>query len=320
MATKSEEIWPNFFIVGAQKAATTSLYHYLKEIPGVYMSPLKEPFYFASNAVQNSAIDVIRDKKEYLRLFEKAKGYIAAGEATPVYLWDPDAPKLIHQAVPHARIIMILRDPIERAYSNYLMLVKYSGLKSSFYDELMRDYKSQEKLYGRSQFYVELGMYYEQVKRYFDIFGREQVKVIIFEEFVQHPEQTVNEVLAFLGVNYTVTAIREQHNPYSVPRSPLSRLIFAFFRWLRARNIKFYKIQTLLPDSIVKSLPLPAGNSSAFAAKVLFKRIQKPKIDPKAVKFLQEIYRDDVLRLESLLGRSLPWPSVKSSSNIMKNF
>jgi hypothetical protein len=316
MLTKPEEIWPNFFIVGAQKAGTTSLYFYLKEIPGVYMSPLKEPFYFATHAVSNSASDLIRDKKEYLRLFEKASGYVAIGEATPIYLWDPDAPKLIHETIPHARIIMILRDPIERAYSNYLMYVRYSGIKSSFYDELMRDYEIQEKLYGKSQLYVELGMYYEQVKRYFDLFGREQVKVIIFEEFVQHPEQSINELLAFLGVNYTVTAIKEQYNPYSIPRSPLSRLIFAFFRWLRVRNIKFYKILMLLPDSIVESLPVPAGNSSNFATKVLFKRIQKPKIEPEAFKFLQEIFYDDVLKLQSLLGRSLPWPTVSSSSRI----
>src|SRR5918996_3385545 len=174
-------------------------------------------------------------------------------------------------------------------------------MKASFYDELMRDYKIQEKLYGRSQLYVELGMYYEQVKRYFDTFGREQAKVIVFEEFVQHIEQTVNEVLAFLGVNYTLTAaIRGHYKPHSVPRSPLSRLVFAFFRWLRARNVKFYKILTLLPDSLVHSAP----------EKILFKRTQKPKIDPKAVKFLQEIYYDDVLRLELLLGRSLPWHTV----------
>ena len=270
------------------------------------MSPLKEPFYFAPNAVQSSdASDVIRDKKEYLNLFQNARGYTAIGEATPVYLWDPDAPRLIHQAVPHARIIIILRDPIERAYSNYLMKMKYSGMKSSFYDELMRDYKNQEKLFGRSQLYVEFGMYYQQVKRYFDIFGREQVKVIIFEEFIQHVEQTINEILAFLGVNYTVGTIREQYNPYSVPRSPIAVWIFAFFRWLRRKNIKFYKILTLLPDSVVESLP----------EKILFKRKQKPKIEPKAIKFLQEIYRDDVIRLESLLGRSLPWHTVLGYNN-----
>jgi hypothetical protein len=318
MFTKAEEIWPNFFIVGAQKAGTTSLYFYLKEVPQVYMSPLKEPFYFSPHVVHNSASDIIRDKKEYLRLFEKANGYTAIGEATPIYLWDPDAPKLIHQTVPHARIIMILRDPIERAYSNYLMRVRYSGVQSSFYDELMRDYRSQDKLYGKSQLYVEFGMYYEQVKRYFDIFGREQVKVIIFEEFVKHPEQTVNEVLGFLGVKYTVTEIREQHNPYSVPRTPLSRWIFAVFRWLRARNIRFYKLLMLLPDSVLESLPLPSGKSSGFAARILFKRIEKPKIEPEAFKFLQELYHDDVLRLESLLGRSLPWSTVSTGRNVMK--
>jgi hypothetical protein len=301
MLTEPEEIWPNFFIVGAQKAGTTSMYFYLKEIPGVYMSPRKEPHYFAPHAVQTRVVDVIRDKKEYLKLFKNARGYIAVGEATPIYLWDPDTPKLIHQTVPHARIIIILRDPVERAYSNFLMKMKYSGINSSFYDELMRDYKSQETQFGRSNMYVEFGMYYEQVKRYFDIFGREQVKVIIFEEFIQHPEQTVNEVLAFLGINYNVREIREQHNPYSIPRNPRALWIFAFFRWLRARNIRFYKILNLLPDSIVESLP----------EKILFKRKQKPKIEPEAVKFLQEIYREDVIRLESFLGRSLPWPTVK---------
>jgi hypothetical protein len=270
------------------------------------MSPIKELFYFAPHAVQKDAFDVIRDKKEYLRFFQKAKGYTAVGEATAIYLWDPDAPMLIHQTIPHARIIMILRDPVERAYSQYLMHVKYSGMKASFYDELMRDSKIQERLHGKSQLYVEMGMYYEQVKRYFDIFGREQVKVIIFEEFIQHIEQTINEVLAFLGVNYKVTAaIRGHYNPDSVPRSHFSRLFFAFFRWLRTKNIKFYKILTLLPDSIVKSAP----------EKILFKRTQKPKIDAKAVKFLQEIYYDDVLRLESLLGRSLPWHAVLANNN-----
>lgn len=274
------------------------------------MSPLKEPFYFAPNAVQTGdASDVIRDKKEYLKLFKNAIGHTAVGEATPIYLWDPDAPRLIHQAVPHARIIIILRDPIERAYSNYLMKMKYSGMKSSFYDELMRDYKNQEKLFGRSQLYVEFGMYYEQVKRYFDIFGREQVKVIIFEEFVQYPEQTVNEVLDFLGVNYTVTEIREQYNPYSVPRGPVALWIFAFFRWLRSKDIKFYKILTLLPDSMVESLP----------ENLLFRRVQKPRIDPEAVEFLQEMYHDEVIRLESLLARSLPWSTALGNNDNKEN-
>ena len=305
MPIMQQEIWPNFFIVGARKCATTSLYFYLKEIPGVYMSPIKELYYFAPHALQNNVIDVIRDKGEYQRLFKNAKGHIAIGEATNIYLWDPDSPKLIHRTVPHARIIINLRDPIERAFAQYVQRMKYSGSKTSFYDDLMQDHKSQEKVFGRSVLYVELGMYYEQVKRYFDIFGRQQVKVIIFEEFIQDPVKHVNDVLAFLGVNHRVSEITGHYNPDSVPRSTFAVWIFGFFRWLRTNNIRFYKVLSLLPDSIVESAP----------EKILFKRAQKPKMDPKAVKFLREIYYDDVLKLQSLLGRPLPWHTVLGNNN-----
>jgi hypothetical protein len=208
---KSGEIWPNFFIVGSRKCAVTSLYVYLQNIPGLYMSPVKELYYFAPNSDKSKQWN----KKEYLGFFKNANGHIAIGEATAIYLWDPDAPKLIHQTIPHARIVMSLRDPVERAYSQYLTAMKYSRRKSSFYDELIRSYKNQEKVDGNSPLYVELGKYYDQVKRYFDIFGREQVKVLIFEEWVQDPVKYVNEVLAFLGVNYKVTEISGHYNPGS---------------------------------------------------------------------------------------------------------
>jgi hypothetical protein len=297
-----EEIWPNFFIIGARKCATTSLYFYLKEIPGVYMPPIKELFYFAPNAVNGELWDVIRDKKEYLGYFKDAKEYTAIGEATPIYLWDPDAPKLIHQTIPHARIVVSLRDPVERAYSQYLMSTRYTTGKASFYEVLMRDYKNPEKVYGRNGLIVELGMYYEQVRRYFDIFGRDQVKVIVFEEFVQDPVKYVNEILTFLGINYKVTEISGHYNPDSVPRSPLSVLPFVLFRWLRSKNIDFYKILHRVP-------------AVYRVEKILFKTREKPKIDPKAIKFLREIYYDDVLKLQSLLGRSLPWHTVLGDNN-----
>jgi hypothetical protein len=301
--TVAEELWPNFFIVGARKCAVTSLYFYLKNIPGVYMSPIKELYYFAPNSVRSKRWN----KEEYLGYFKNAKGHIAIGEATPIYLWDPDAPKVIHQTIPHARIVMSLRDPLERAYSQYLMSTKFVTKKSSFYDELIQSYKKQEKVHGISTLYVELGMYYDQVKRYFDIFGREQVKVLIFEEWLQDPVKYVNEVLAFLGVNYKVTEISGHYNPDSVPRSPLSVWPFVFFRWLRTKNINFYKI--------LQRWRFP---TSYKVEKVLFKaRKERPKMDPRAVKFLQDIYHDDVPKLELLLGRSLPWHTVKQQgSNI----
>jgi Sulfotransferase domain len=185
------------------------------------------------------------------------------------------------------------------------MRMKYHHLKSSFYDELMRDYNSKEKVWGVSGLYIEFDMYYEQVKRYLDQFGKEQVKIILFEEFIHHPRENVNEVLSFLGVNHRVTDadVNKQHNPFLVPRSTLSLWVYAFFRWVRSRNIKFYKVLKLLPDSLTESQ----------VEKFLLKKAQKTLPETQAMKFLQEVYREDIIKLEALLGRSLSWHSVSKS-------
>ena len=114
--------WPNFYIVGAPKAGTTSMYEYLKNVPGIYMSAIKEPNYFSINTVPDNhpVLKPIRDKMKYLSLFDDVTNEKIIGEASPDYLPDPDAPHLIHQVAPHAHIVIILRDPVERAFSDYL--------------------------------------------------------------------------------------------------------------------------------------------------------------------------------------------------------
>ena len=131
------EKWPNLFIVGAPKAGTSSLYEYLKKIPGIYMSPIKEPHYFDIQTIPtNHKLNPIRDKKKYLSLFKKVKDEKIVGEASPGYLSDPQAPKLIHQVSPNARIIISLRNPVQRAFSEYLMYVNYGKLTTTFHDQL----------------------------------------------------------------------------------------------------------------------------------------------------------------------------------------
>ena len=183
------------------------------------------------------------------------------------------------------------------------MKIKYSGKRLSFYEELIRDYQDQQKIFGISDLYVEFGMYYEQVKRYYDQFGLEQVKVIIFEEFIQQPEQTVNEILRFLGVDFAVHSIRQIYNRYSVPRTPIAIWIYSFFRWLRVKNTKSYKILNRVPETFTESIP----------ERLLFKKAQKPEIEPTAKSFLRQIYYDDCIKLQLLLGRSLPWSTISSN-------
>src|SRR5262245_16436607 len=115
---------PNFFIVGAAKAGTTSLHAYLSAHPQVFMPALKEPHYFADFELSpefDNFMPVIRDQPAYQDLFRGSQGSTAVGEASPSYLCDPAAAARIKAAIPDAKIVISLRNPVDRAYSHYLM-------------------------------------------------------------------------------------------------------------------------------------------------------------------------------------------------------
>jgi len=280
----AKEIWPNFFIVGAPKAGTTSLYNYLTRVPGVYMSPMKEPRYFTTiNPVEVTAMAPVRDKAKYLRLFKGVKDEVAIGEASVTYLRDPDTPERIRDAVPGARIIMILRDPVERAFSDYLMHVR-EGWQTLPFEEALR-----------TDLYLDQGFYALQVKRYLDTFGPERVKILIFEEFIQATELAVGDVLRFLGVNNQPPAsVKEAYNAFAIPRVRWAYRILGN-RWARrpARAL------------------IPAPLRLLVKERILLRKVSKPAMPQEARKLLEDLYRDDVRKLEEILGRALPWPLAR---------
>jgi hypothetical protein len=269
------------------------------------MSLTKESFYFAPHDSLSNA-DMIKGGKSCLGFLTDNGGCIAIRKVTTNYLWNPDASNLINQKAPHVHTTMIPRDAINNLLLSYQMTRRHSGIKRSFYVELVRNCKGQKMVFGISRLYVEYRIYYEQAKRYFDLSRREQVKAKIFEEFVRYQERLTNKILALQWVD-TMTAIRKRYNPCSVSCSSLSRSIFLFFSWHHARIVKLNKILTFFTHSIVQSLP----------EKIHFKRKEGARIKPEVVKFLEEIYYHCFLRLEkSLLPQSLPWSTVSTSINI----
>ena len=317
MNNHTNEIWPNFFIVGAPRAATTSLYAYLKEVPGIYLPDLKEPHYFDSKTIPKNLpfarMHIVRERNEYLKLYENVKDETAIGEASPTYLFDPEAPNLIHDTVPDARIIMILRDPIERAFSHYLLLLKTQHeTRLSFYDALKNDYynESKEGSGGASShiLYVEYGLYSEQVKRYFDIFGREQVKVIIFEEFVQNTKDTFRDVLRFLGINSDNLPynLRKKYNNIVLPRFQYAPSIARILLNFGNKNKRIIRIWRSLPGY---------SERCGTIDKVLLKRPLKPKVPEDARAFLEKLYYQDATKLEHLLGQPLRWYITNKNNN-----
>ena len=291
------EIWPNFFIVGAEKSGTTSLYEYLKNIPGIYLSPIKEPNYFTSTFhPERLFCAAIQDKENYLELFSGVKDEVAIGEASPFYLVDPETPNRIHEIIPNAKIIMILRDPLARALSSYYQSLKSGWETKSFFDALKNAY-SNKKNGGdlTARILIEGGFYSEQVKRYFDIFGKNQVLVIIFEEFIQDTKNTIFQILDFLEVKTKKPIkIEKIHNPVSLPKNQL------------------YK--NIVENAALKKIALKIfkhGTSKKIRDRFLIKEIEKPQIKKAESEFLKNLYYKDMKKLEKILGRSLPWEVVR---------
>jgi len=276
----TREIWPNFFIVGAARAGTTSLYEYLRRTPGIYMSPVKEPKYFCTeDEFGLSAPAPIRSQAKYLRLFKGVRDETAIGEASPQYLCDSDSPRLIHQAAPDARIIMNLRDPVERAFSHFLVHARMGIQPLPVKEALRLDY------------YVRGGLYAQPVQRYLDLFGFERTKILIFEEFIQDAGRGVKDVLKFLGIDAEPPdSIAEIHNAFAQPRGSLLGMIY------RNNSLRI-AWRALFSDRLRRGV----------REKVLLKKPLKPTLPEETRRFLEEAYRDDVLKLEAILRRSLPW-------------
>jgi len=285
--------WPNFFIVGTQKAGTTTLYEYLNEIPEVYMSPIKEPRYFNSE-ILFSNISVIKDKSEYLNLFRNVKDHKAIGEASSGYLRDPMSAKLIHDAVPKAKIIILLRDPIERAFSAYLMHKSKGVTKKSFHEIISEGNKRKPGNSNEFRVYLLHGLYNKQVKKYYDVFGPNRVKVWIFEEFVKNHELIVREVLDFLGIDSNIPKnIGKTYNEYGAPRGKISEKILGSKTVVRMVN-------KLVPQSFALNI----------RKNILLNVEKKPTMLEEDRKALESFFREDVKELEKFLQRKLPWSWV----------
>jgi hypothetical protein len=295
--------WPNVFIVGAAKSGTTSLYHYLRQHPDVFLPLYKEPHFF-SQVKPKPELEVflkhISSEPEYLKLFEKASSKII-GEASTSYLWDKDTPQRIKQVAPDAKIIIMLRHPIERAFSHYLNNVREAYEKRSFHQAILEDLQTTQKGWGISSLYVDLGYYCEQVERYLKTFGT-NVLVIFFEEFIKDIPAHLEKVFEFLAIDpsYANKVQPEVRNSYARPSSGLSR-------WLLGTPAVRRLVRAVSPASLRPML-----------RNLLLKREAKPVMEAETRELLSEVYKDQASCLEALLGCKIPWSEVKKSNTISR--
>jgi hypothetical protein len=288
------EIWPNFFLVGAAKAGTTSIYAYLSQHPAVFFPAIKEPHFFTQvrpAPEQQFLIDAVSSRSRYLRLYVRAAGHGVIGDASPSYLWHPEVPRRIRAAVPQAKIVIVLRDPVERAYSHYLMDYREGAQNKSFFEALVEDMRRSRKGWGVSYLYYELGLYAEQIERYFETFKLERVKVLMFDHFRRDPGATLREVAGFLGIDpgpFEAIDTSRKYNSYSAPRNQYLR---------RVAGARF---------SRVLGQAMPRSLGTWIFERFFLTQGPKPPLDPRARELLCSLYEPELDKLEKLLGRRLP--------------
>ncbi len=304
---------PNFFIVGSAKSGTTSIYNYLKQHPDIFMSPIKETHHFSTDidsskfrpdyaANLNINIDswldgdqkkeifhaFVKDWDKYLKLFKNSENQKAIGEVTNSYLYSKEAAKNIQSKFPEGKIIMILRNPVERAFSHFLMDLK-SGLETgSFLEAFKKDMAKSNKGWGISNVYYEIGMYYEQVKRYLTVFPQEQIKIILYDDYRNDAIKTLKEICNFLNIDSNFEfEFSKEHNKAMIPKSGAVALM------MRQKGLKAFAKKIF-----------PKSWKNIFS-KIFFTNKNLPKLSVDDRKYLIELYKEDIQKLAQLINRDL---------------
>ena len=286
---------PNFLIVGAAKAGTTSLYEYLRQHPDIFMPEWKELSFFIGDPC--GPLHRVKKARYYDKVFADAHGYRAVGEASTSYLFDEAAAGIIRDQLGEIKIIIILRDPVAMSYSLYNQQVRKEGETCvSFESALEAEEKRRQSLNFRQRcygwhanyYYYQRGLYFEQVKRYLDTFGQERVMIILFDELTAATVKTVQKVYTFLGVEDNFVPDIKVHNPaggiISIPKFwEDTGLFLKTYQYLFSKNV-FKKIPHLIRN-IGRKPPRP--------------------INPETAHDLRHKFHNDICRLEQLIRKDL---------------
>lgn len=232
---------PDFFIVGAPRCGTTAMYAYLRQHPQVFMPTHKEPMYFGTDLEQ---LHGRLSQRHYMGLFKAARPGQRVGEASTWYLFSKSAASEIHRFDPNGQIIIMLRNPVDTMHSLHQELVFYRAEPIREFEEAL-DAEADRKLgrrlgpvgRGWMLYYRDVVRFGEQVERFLAHFRRDQITIILFDDFIRDPAATYQDVLRFLRVDETfkprfgrINASKRHLNPAIQeliirPPAPIARLV-----------------------------------------------------------------------------------------------
>ena len=293
---------PNFLIIGAAKSGTSSLYMYLKQHPEIYMSPVKEPHYFSfddeskmTKGPGDPIHKAITNFDSYQAQFDGVTDEKAIGEASTSYLYRAEAAGRIHAMLPDAKLIAILRNPVDRAFSAYMHVVRDKRETSKdFAEALTREESRKADNWEPIWHFTSVGHYYEQLKRYYDLFPSEQIRVYLYEDLANNLNNMLVEIYEFLGVDPTFI-------PGSLAHYNTSGQIKSEF----AQKISNYFFNQPNPIRWLSRKIIPEKARLNFASEVRRKNLKRGKLPSKETVQLQALYKEEILKLSELINRDL---------------
>tara|TARA_B100000902_G_scaffold302663_1_gene290690 strand:- start:39120 stop:40019 length:900 start_codon:yes stop_codon:yes gene_type:complete len=250
---------PNFIVIGAMKSATTSLYSYLKQHPDIFMTKVKEPMFF--NNYKNKKIYKTFGTKlrkyhnieEYYSLFDDVDGQVSIGEASPSYIYSVNAPRLIKDNLPNVKIIAILRQPTDRAYSNFIH-ARRSGKEpiDDFQKAIEAEAIRIKNNYSPLFHYINKGYYSTQLSRYYNCFPKENIKVFLFEDIINDTHETLKNIFNFLGVDSSFQI--DVSKKYNISGHPRGFFGFLLKKMRYYRLMPKFALSDYLPNFIIRIL------------------------------------------------------------------
>ncbi len=246
--TRFGRILPDFLIIGVPRGGTTSLYNYLLESPNIFPALWKEISYFSDQYENGITWYQSHFPTKFMKYLKTRKNEnFLTGEASPIYLYHPLAPKRIFEAIPQVKIIALLRNPIDRANSHYWQSVRKKRESLSF-DEAVNKQLKDEPLSDHKAFcsemyqnkhdevlnqYLSSGICFDRIKRFFELFPKENILIIASEDFYDNPKMVCDDIAKFLKISKWELRKIKKYN-YHLDQPKMDNL-------LRKKLVEFYK-------------------------------------------------------------------------------
>jgi hypothetical protein len=290
-------ILPNLLIVGAAKSGTTSLHNYLKQHSDIFMSDYKEPHFFINNEIGTNRIpNGISKYDDYIALFKNSESYKYRGESSTMYLQFPDISiKNINKYLnDDVKIIIMLRNPIERAFSGYQHVKRYNVMENLDFEDAIK--QCENRYFINTNFtpasrYINIGLYYNMVKKFQANFG-ENMHIVIYDDFIADTQNELSKIFSFLNISDCVINTNQKH-------------MVGGWQWKNSFLKKLFLKKNLLNKFIRFILPFQSFKKILRNRLVQVFSTPVVKMKDTTKSSLQNLYKEDLKKLSTIIDRDL---------------